>query len=83
MTKVAAVKQTKAGIGFTVCVDFIHRECFISNEALIKLGEQMYSIIGPMQTFRVMEANISGVARRLVHAGVGGTPLLLGPHTFQ
>jgi len=61
MTKVAAVKQTKAGIGFTVCVDFIHRECFISNEALIKLGEQMYSIIGPMPDFSRDGSPISAV----------------------
>ena len=76
-------KMTNAGIAFSVCVEFVHRECFISNEALIKLASQMFEVIGPMQTFRQLEANITGVARRLVHAGVQGSPLILSPRTFQ
>lgn len=78
-----AVKMTKTGIGFSVCVEFVNRECFISNEALIKLAAQMFAVIGPMQTFRELEANIAGVARRLVRAGVQGSPLQLTPNTFQ
>jgi hypothetical protein len=30
-----------------------------------------------------MEPAITGVARRMVHARVGGTPLLLNPDTFH
>lgn len=77
------VKMTNAGIVFSVCVEFVNRECFISNEALIKLAAQMFAAIGPMRTFRELEANITGVARRLVHAGVQGSPLQLTPNTFQ
>ncbi|EJL86487.1 hypothetical protein PMI16_03229 [Herbaspirillum sp. CF444] len=77
------VKMTKAGIVFSVCVEFVNRECFISNEALIKLASQMFTAIGPMQTFRELEPNITGVARRMVRAGVQGTPLQLTPNTFQ
>lgn len=76
-------KMTKTGVGFSVCVEFVNRECFISNEALIKLASQMFHIVGPLQTFRELEANITGVARRLVRAGVQGTPLQLTPNTFQ
>lgn len=79
----SAVKMTKTGIGFSVNVEFVNRECFISNEALIKLASQMFTVIGPMQTFRELEANITGVARRLVRAGVQGSPLQLTPNTFQ
>ncbi len=79
----SAVKMTKTGIGFSVNVEFVNRECFISNEALIKLASQMFTAIGPMQTFRELEPNITGVARRLVRAGVQGTPLQLTPNTFQ
>jgi len=82
MSQPTAVKLTKAGVGFSVCVEFVHRDCFISNEALIKLAAQMFSVLGPMQTFRELEANITGVARRLVRAGVQGTPLQLTPGTF-
>lgn len=76
-------KLTSAGVVFSVCVEFVTRECFISNEALMKLAAQMFAAIGPMQTFRQLEANITGVARRLVHAGVQGSPLQLTPNTFQ
>jgi hypothetical protein len=79
----SVVKMTKNGIGFSVCVEFVNRDCFISNEALIKLASQMFEVIGPMQTFRELEANITGVARRLVRAGVKGSPLQLTPNTFQ
>jgi hypothetical protein len=75
------VTMTASGIGFTVRVDCVNRECFISNEALVKLSEHM--TLGPMETFCAMEGNIRGVARRLVQSGVKGTPLQLGPNTFN
>lgn len=82
MSQHTAVTMTKTGISFSVCVEFVHRECFISNEALMKLASQMFEVVGPLQTFRELEPNITGVARRLVHAGVQGSPLQLTPNTF-
>jgi hypothetical protein len=79
----SAAKMTKKGVAFSVNVEFVDRECFISNEALIKLASQMFTAIGPMKTFLELEANITGVARRLVRAGVQGSPLQLTPNTFQ
>jgi hypothetical protein len=73
--------MTALGVGFTVRVDCVNRECFISNEALVKLSEHM--TLGPMETFCSFEGNIRGVARRLVQAGVLGTPLQLGPNSFN
>jgi hypothetical protein len=74
---------SNAGISFTVQVDYIKRECFISNEALQKLADRKGFDGTPEAAFRAMEPAITGVARRMVHARVGGTPLLLNPETFH
>jgi hypothetical protein len=71
------------GITFTVQVDYIKRECFISNEALQKLADRKGFDGTPEAAFRAMEPAITGVARRMVHARVGGTPLLLNADTFH
>lgn len=68
-------------IGFTVRVDCVNRECFVSNEALVKLSEHM--TLGPMETFCALERNIRGVVRRLIQSELSGTPLQLGPNTFN
>jgi hypothetical protein len=75
------VTMTVSGIGFTVRVDCVNHECFVSNEALVKLSEHMTQ--SPMETFCEVERNIRGVARRLIQSGVSGTPLQLGPNTFN
>jgi hypothetical protein len=74
---------TKTGIAFTVRVEFVNRDCLISNEALAKLCKLRDGNPDPIETFRAFEATINGVARRLVAAGVPGDPLLLGPQSFQ
>ena len=74
---------SSTGISFTVQVDYIKRECFISNEALQKLAERKGFDGTPEAAFRAMEPAITGVARRMVHARVAGTPLLLNPDTFH
>jgi hypothetical protein len=74
---------SKTGISFTVQVDYIKRECFISNEALQKLADRKGFDGTPEAAFRAMEPAITGVARRMVHARVGGTPLMLNPDTFH
>lgn len=75
------VTMTASGIGFTVRVECVNHECFVSNEALAKLSENIN--IGPLEAFQEFERNIRGVARRLVQSGVKGTPLQLGPNTFN
>lgn len=74
---------TDAGIAFTVLVDSVKRACVISNEALAKLSKLKDGDIDPMTVYRAFEANINGVARRLVAANVQGTPLLVGPQFFR
>jgi hypothetical protein len=71
---------TSEGIAFTVCVDYVNHECLITEDALKKLsvlGNAAGSEIDSMKIFRAYEAKINGIARRLVAAGVQGTPLRL------
>lgn len=76
-------RMTSAGVSFTVRVDSVNRDCFISNEALAKLCQLKGGDNDLMETFRAFEATINGVARRLVAANVRGTPLQLGPDSFH
>lgn len=76
---------SQEGVSFTVTVDFIRRDCLITIEALHKLcavkREDPDEDI--MKIFNAFEAKINGVARRLVAAGVAGSPLTLHPETFS
>jgi hypothetical protein len=75
--------MTENGIAFTVRVDWVDRDCVISNDALLKLSELKPGIADPMETFRAFEATIKGVARRMVAANVQGSPMRLGPNSFH
>ena len=77
--------RTPKGIAFTVVVEFEGRECLVTDEALQKLSEHKNSEGQPldsMKIFQAFEATINGVARRLIAAGVPGTPLMMNPNTF-
>ncbi len=74
---------TDNGIAFTVRVDCINRECIVSNDALSKLSQLAPKAGDLMQTFLAYEANINGVARRMVNAGVQGSPLQVGAQNFK
>lgn len=74
---------TDNGVAFVVRVDYINRECIISLEALSKLAQRSDGTLDPMKIFHAFEANINGVARRMVTANVPGTPLQLGPNNFR
>lgn len=73
----------KAGVKFTVCVEFVEHECLVTREALEKLANLQSGEADPMVIFRAYEAQICGVARRLIAAKVEGRPLQLGPHSFH
>jgi len=76
--------QTSEGVIFTVTVDSLKRECLIKEEALQQLSSKNTeaSAVGMMDVFHAFEGKINGVARRLVAAGVQGTPLVLSRNTF-
>lgn len=76
---------TDEGVCFAVTVDSLHRECLIRKEALQQLsmlGSQDTEESDVLETFHAFESKINGVARRLVAAGVQGTPLVLTNSTF-
>jgi capsule polysaccharide export protein KpsC/LpsZ len=77
---------TPEGVIFTVRVDSVARECLVTGEALQSLSalkhiDEVES--SSMNVFHAFEATINGVARRLVTAGVPGTPLMMRPNTFS
>ena len=76
-------RLTKAGITFSVTVEFTTYSCLVSNEGLAKLCELLDTKETAMQTFLAFEAKIYGVARRLIAAGVPRNPVVLGPNSFR
>ncbi|TCS36302.1 uncharacterized protein DUF1488 [Paucimonas lemoignei] len=72
----------KDGVAFTVSVEFVKHHCIVSRDALTTLasGSGQADL---MRTYLAYEANINGIARRLIAAGVPGTPLELGPQNFK
>lgn len=70
------------GVTFTVEVGFTDRECVVSKNALAHLRRMKGGQQEPMEIYRAFEDQIHGVARRLVVAGVGGSPLVLGAAYF-
>jgi hypothetical protein len=82
-TPSAKPRLTKAGITFSVTVEFTTYSCLASHEGLAKLSEHLESKETAMQTFLAFEAKIHGVARRLIAAGVPRNPVVLGPNAFR
>jgi len=74
---------TDAGVAFTVFVDYLPRDCLISNEALNALSGLGKENADLMETYRTYEANINGIARRMVAAGVTGMPVRVEARNFQ
>ena len=59
------------------------RTCFVSNQTLDRLAERHYSKSHlPEQIFREFESEITGIATRLVLAGVSGKPLVVRDENF-
>ncbi len=83
MNKAAVEPQiADEGVRFTVEVGFVDRECIVSKNALAHLRRLKGGQQDVMETYRCFEDQIHSVARRLVVAGVSGTPLVLGAAYF-
>lgn len=78
----SAVTTTSAGVEFTVRVDSTNHACLITQEALVHLSGRNLAKAEVEAVFRAFEPKITGIARRQIHAGVAGKPLLLGPSSF-
>ena len=79
---VAEPRIADEGVSFTVEVGFAERECLVSKNALAHLGRVKGTQFEPMDIYRNFEDQIHSVARRLVVAGVSGSPLVLGAAYF-
>jgi hypothetical protein len=78
-------RLTSEGVAFSVSVDYVRHDCLITDEALKKLsvlGSASETKIDSMKIFHAYEAKINGVARRLVAAGVQGTPLRVNANSL-
>lgn len=76
--------EIKGGVAFTVvAADFSRHACIISTEALLSLARLKNRDFGAMEIFQANEAKIRGVARRLIAAGVKGSPLQLETYSFH
>jgi hypothetical protein len=82
-TSLSKPRRTKAGIVFSVTVEFTTYNCLVSNDGLAKLCELLDTKETAMETFVAFEAKIHGVARRLIAAGVPRDPVVLGPNSFR
>jgi hypothetical protein len=74
---------TGDGVAFSVLVEYKFHECLVSPEALSNLSQSVDKELDLIATYSAYEAKITGVARRLVMAGVNSTPILLGPQNFR
>lgn len=74
---------TSDGVTFSVLVEYKFHECLVSPEALSNLSQSIGKELDLIATYSAYEAKITGVARRLVMAGVNSTPILLGPQNFR
>jgi hypothetical protein len=74
---------TGDGVTFTVTVEYQSHNCLVSQEALTNLCQSDDKKLDLIATYQAYEAKIHGVARRLVTAGITGSPIMLGPQNFR
>lgn len=74
---------TSDGVTFNVLVEYKFHDCLVSPEALSNLSQLVGKELDLLETYKAYETKIAGVARRLVMAGVTGSPILLSPQNFR
>jgi hypothetical protein len=72
-----------SGITFSVEVESQDYDCLVSGEALSELIKMSDGLIAPFQAYAAYKSRIHGVARRLVAAGIGGSPVILRARHFE
>ena len=75
--------STGEGVKFTVRVEQVDHPCLVSREVLEDLYRSQDHKLDLLDTYRAHEAQINGVARRMVAAGVSGSPMVLGTKNFH
>lgn len=71
------------GVCFTVTVGFMKRECLIPRQTLSYISRSLESDEDYMSAFRAHEDTIMSVARRMIVAGAGGSPVVLERRYFH
>ena len=66
----------KGGVMFTVVVDYQSHDCLVSRQTLCDLCRSAGKKIDLLDAYGAYEARIKGVARRLIAAGITGSPIL-------
>jgi hypothetical protein len=75
-------RLVEEGVYFKVAAGFVERDCIISKNALVYLGQLRGDVSDFMKTYSFFEQNIHKVARRLIVAGESASPLVLGAAYF-
>jgi len=79
----AAPLLTKAGILFSVTVEFKQYQCLVPATTLSDLSHSQDPKLDLLDTYRAFQSKIEGVARRLISAGLEGKPLVVSSGYFQ
>lgn len=74
---------TENGVAFSVCVDYVNRDCLVPREVLSALSQRDLAHVDLLETYFAYEATINGVARRMVAARVQGVPMRLDVRNFR
>lgn len=77
-----APRLMKGGVMFTVVVEFQSHDCLVPQQTLCDLCKSGGKKIDLLDAYGAYEARIKGVARRLIAAGITGSPILLETKYF-
>ena len=81
--ELAPPRLTRAGIVFSVIVNYRHYQCLVPASTLADLSHSKDPKLDLLNTYRVFQTKIEGVARRVINAGVAGVPIVVGSGYFR
>ncbi|PUA19977.1 DUF1488 family protein [Glaciimonas sp. PCH181] len=79
----AAPRLTRAGILFSVIVNYQHYQCLVPAATLAALSHSKDPKLDLLNTYRAFQTKIEGVARRVINAGVAGVPVVVSSGYFH
>ncbi|KAF3998061.1 DUF1488 family protein [Glaciimonas immobilis] len=80
---VAAPRLTRAGILFSVTVDYRQYLCLVPAATLAILSHSKDPKLDLLITYCAFRTKIEGVARRVINAGVAGVPVVVSSIYFH
>lgn len=82
-TILPAPRLTRAGILFSVVVEYRHYRCLVPAATLAVLSHSKDPQLDLLTTYRAFQTKIEGVARRVINAGVAGVPVVVSSEYFR